>query len=154
MPNVRIKVVIGSLQLEAEGPHEFMEERFDGIRDAFLQVLFGERAHARHIAAGTEPMSFREYWEKHPTDVALQLAALAASYNQDVLGMDGLSASEFLQRLQELPSGQVKLPKKPDQTLRDAGKKEYGWLVRSRRGVYRITPAGRNLINQLKAGHR
>jgi len=148
----RLKIVIGAITFEIEGTEDLVRDGMtyakeniltESIREAVKQLPAEERKLTEKAAP--EAISIRDYYDqKNPRNIMEQVVVLT-NYAHQYRDMPEISESELRPLFNEVGA---RLPKDLAQAIRNAAKKETGYLEHTGiKGCYRITNAGNNLVN-------
>lgn len=147
----RMKIMVGAITFEIEGSETLVKEGMNYAKENILTENVREIV-AKMPALGKEtlvepaaevPRIDNFYKEKDPRN-DMERATVLAYYAKEYRNILEISEAELSPLFNE---ARVKLPKKVDQAIRNAARKQYGYLESTgKRGYYRITNAGINLV--------
>ena len=150
----RMKIVVGAITFEIEGTEILVREGMnyakeniltEGTREMARKLpIEGEKPPEKVMPEAPEISSF--YKEKDPRNDMERVTALTY-YAKEYRDMPEVSEAEITRLFNETRG---RLPKNVMQAIRNAARKQYGYLESTgRSGYYRITNAGINIVNYL-----
>jgi len=146
----RMKIVVGAITFEIEGTEALVKEGMNYAKDNILTEsarelakklpIQGEKPPEERMPEALKIGSF--YKEKNPRN-DMERVTVLTYYAKEYRGISEVSEAELTPLFNEVG---VKLPKNVMQAIRNAARKQYGYLESAGKpGYYRITNAGINL---------
>ena len=147
----RLKIVVGGITFEIEGTEALVKEGMnyakeniltESVREMAKQLPIQEEKPSEKVMPES-PQIDSFYKEKDPRN-DMERVTVLTYYTREYRGISEVSDVELTPLFNEVGG---KLPKVM-QAIRNAARKQYGYLESTgKRGYYRITPAGINLVN-------
>lgn len=148
----RMKIVVGAITFEIEGSEALVKEGMNYAKENILTE--SAREIAKQLPVAREKPSEKEipeipqigsfYKEKDPRN-DMERVTVLTYYAKEYRNIPEVSEAELTRLFNEVGG---KLPKDVMQAIRNAARKQYGYLESTGRGgSYRITNAGANLVN-------
>ncbi len=145
----RLKIAIGAITFEIEGTEALVKEGMTYAKDNILTESVREAAKQLSIEEKpvAEVMSVRDYHNQKNPSNDLERVVVFTNYAREYSNVAEVSEAELLPLFHEL---RTRIPKDLGQAIRNAARRGYGYLeYTGRKGYYRITNAGINLVNEL-----
>jgi hypothetical protein len=150
----RMKIAVGAITFEIEGTEALVKEGMSYAKENLLTESVREIAKQLPIQSAKPPEAVTPeapqidsyYKEKNPHN-DMERVTVLTRYAQIYRGISEVSDKELTPLFNEVRG---KLPKNIMQAIRNAARKQYGFLeATGKSGYYRITNAGINLVNSL-----
>ncbi len=145
----RMKIVVGAITFEIEGTEALVKEGMnyakeniltEGLREAVKQLRIEEKP-------VEEVMSVRDYLNQKNPSNDMERVVVFTNYAREYNNVTEVSEAELLPLFHDV---RVRIPKDLGQAIRNTARRGYGYLeYTGRKGYYRITNAGINLVNEL-----
>lgn len=148
----RLKIAVGAITFEIEGGEDLVREGMTYAKENILTKdihEIAERALTEERKVKEKPehkvVSVRDYCNEKNPRTDMERVTVLADYARQYRDTLEVSESELVPLFNEVG---VRLPKDVTQALRNAARKQTGYLeFAGRKGYYRITNAGINLVN-------
>lgn len=148
----RLKIVVGAITFEIEGGESLVREGMSYAKENILTEeirKIAKQAPTVEEKVAEKPeheaVSVRDYYRQKDPRSDIERVTVLANYGREYRNMAEVSEAELSPLFNEAGA---RLPKNVTQAIRNAGRKDYGYLeFAGRTGYYRITNAGINLVN-------
>ncbi len=154
--NCRIKISVGAVTFEIEGPEAFVSKGLDFIKENIPLTQLQEAAMRPSITVGaeeavspvpTEMPSLTDFYNQKRPTTDIQRVTLFIYYLRESKGLPEASHVEVGPLFNEV---MIKKPKDVIVAIRNAAKSQYGWLeLGSKPRYYKVTNAGENLVRYI-----
>lgn len=148
----RLKIVVGAITFEVEGAEDLVREGMTYAKENILTESTREETKRLSTEGGKpkeeavpEAIPIRDYHKQKDPRNDMEQVVVLTNYAKEHRGTAEVSELELRPLFNEVGA---KLPKNLAQAIRNAARKGSGYLEHAgRRGYYRITNAGSNLVN-------
>lgn len=151
----RLKIVVGGITFEIEGTEALVKEGMnyakeniltESVREMAKQLPIQEEKPSEKVMPES-PQIDSFYKEKDPRN-DMERVTVLTYYAKEYRSISEVSDKDLTPLFNEVIGG--KLPKNVMQAIRNAARKQYGYLESTGKvGYYRITNAGINRVNSL-----
>ena len=145
----RMKIIVGAITFEIEGTETLVKEGMTYAKENILTESVREAAKRLPIEEKpvVEVMSVRDYHDQKNPSNDMERVVVFTNYAREYSNVTEVSEAELLPLFHEL---RTRIPKDLGQAIRNTARRGYGYLeYTGRKGYYRITNAGINLVNEL-----